>query len=58
MKWILLCNVFCGGYEPPLPTSLPELKIRITAVNADMLAKVWDTFDYLETFQSEHIERI
>jgi len=50
------CDFFLWGYVkyqvyvPPLPASIPELKLRIrTAVEtitADMLQTVWDELDY------------
>ena len=37
-------------YVPPLPTSIPELKVRIRTateiITADMLQTVWNEFDY------------
>jgi hypothetical protein len=37
-------------YVPPLPTSIHELRDRIThaleSITADMLHRVWDEFDY------------
>jgi len=37
-------------YVPPLPTSIPELKVRIRTaiktITADMLQTVWTEFDY------------
>jgi hypothetical protein len=37
-------------YVPPLPTSIPELKLRIRTaietITADMLEKVWNELDY------------
>jgi hypothetical protein len=37
-------------YVPPLPTSIHEIRDRIThalqAITADMLHRVWDEFDY------------
>jgi len=50
------CNFFLWGfvkdsvYVPSLPTSLKELRDRIThalqTISADMLHRVWDEFDY------------
>ena len=37
-------------YVPPLPASIPELKVRIRTaietITADMLQRVWNEFDY------------
>jgi len=37
-------------YVPPLPASIPELKVRISTaietITADMLQTVWNEFDY------------
>jgi len=37
-------------YVPPLPTSIPELKVRIRTaietITADMLQTVWNEIDY------------
>jgi hypothetical protein len=37
-------------YVPPLPASVPELKVRIRTaietITADMLEKVWNKLDY------------
>ena len=37
-------------YVPPLPASIPELKVRIRTANetitADMLQTVWNELDY------------
>jgi len=37
-------------YDPPLPTSIPELKVRIRTaietITADMLRTVWNELDY------------
>jgi len=37
-------------YVPPLPASIPELKVRmrtaIETITADMLQTVWNEFDY------------
>jgi len=51
------CNFFLWGYVkdqvyvPPLPSSIPELKVRIrTAIETttpDMLQTVWNELDYL-----------
>ena len=44
------CYVKVLVYVPPLPSSIPEVKVRITTaietVNADMLQTVWDEMDY------------
>jgi len=50
------CDFFVWGYVkdhvyvPPLPASIPELKVRITtaigANTADMLQTVWNELDY------------
>jgi hypothetical protein len=50
------CDFFLWGfvkdsvYVPPLPTSIHEIRYRIThalqAITADMLHRVWDEFDY------------
>jgi hypothetical protein len=50
------CNFFIWGYVkdqvyvPPLPASIPELKVRIRTaieiITADMLEKVWNELDY------------
>ena len=50
------CDLFLWGYVkdqvyvPPLPTSIPELKIRIRTaietITADMLQTVWNELDY------------
>jgi len=31
---------------PPLPASIPELKVRIRTITADMLQTVWNEIDY------------
>jgi hypothetical protein len=51
------CHFFVWGYVkdqvyvPPLPESIPELKVRIRTaietITADMLEKVWNELDYL-----------
>lgn len=53
---LTVCDFFLWGfvkdnvYIPPLPTTLVELKNRIRAaiesITQDMLAKVWDEFEY------------
>src|SRR5215510_5864562 len=53
---LTVCEYFLWGfikdsvYVPPLPATVIELRNRITAavesVHPDMLAKVWDEFDY------------
>jgi hypothetical protein len=50
------CHIFLCGYVkdevyvPPLPASIPELKVRIRTaietITADMLEKVWNELDY------------
>jgi len=39
-----------SGYFPPLPASIPELKVRIRTaietITADMLQTVWNELDY------------
>jgi hypothetical protein len=50
------CDLFVWGYVkdqvyvPPLPVSIPELKVRIRTsietITADMLEKVWNERDY------------
>jgi len=41
-------------YVPPLPASIPELKVRIRTaietITADMLQTVWNELDYLLMF--------
>ena len=45
-----LCDFFLWGYVkdkvyvPPLPASIPELKVRVRT--ADMLQTVWNELDY------------
>jgi hypothetical protein len=64
------CDFFLWGfvkdsvYVPPLPTSIHEIRDRIThalqAIAADMLHRVWDEFDYrvdvCRVTQGAHIE--
>jgi hypothetical protein len=64
------CDFFLWGfvkdsvYVPPLPTSIHELRDRIThalqAITADMLHRVWDEFyyrvDVCRVTQGAHIE--
>jgi hypothetical protein len=64
------CDFFLWGffkdsvYVPPLPTSIHEIRDRITyalqAITADMLHWVWDEFDYrvdvCRVTQGAHIE--
>ena len=64
------CDFFLWGfvkdsvYVPPLPTSIHEIRDRIThalqAITADMLHRVWDEFDYrvdvCRVTQGAHIE--
>jgi len=50
------CNFFLWGYVkdqvyvPPLPASIPELKVRIRTaieiITTDMLQTVWNELDY------------
>jgi len=50
------CDIFLWGYVkdqiyvPPLPVSIPELKVRIRTtietIIADMLQTVWNKLDY------------
>ena len=50
------CDFFLCGYVknqvyvPPLPASIPELKLRIRTaietITADMLQRVWNELDY------------
>jgi len=50
------CDFFLWGYVkdqvyvPPLPSSIPELKVRIRTaieiITADMLQTVWNELDY------------
>ena len=50
------CDLFLWGYVkdqvyvPPLPASIPELKVRIrtaiVTITADMLQTVWNELDY------------
>ena len=51
-----LCDIFLWGYVkdqvyvPPLPASIPELKVRsrtaTETITADMLQTVWNELDY------------
>ena len=64
------CDFFLWGYVkdqvyvPPLPESIPELKVRIRTVietiAADMLQTVWNELDYrvdvCRIKKGEHIE--
>jgi hypothetical protein len=64
------CDFFLWGfvkdsvYVPPLPTSIHEIRDRIThalqAITEDMLHRVWDEFDYrvdvCRVTQDAHIE--
>jgi len=53
-------------YVPPLPASIPELKVRIRTaietINADMLQTVWNELDYLvdvcRITKGVHIEQL
>ena len=49
------CDFFLWGYKdqvyvPPLPASIPELKVRIRTaieiITADMLQTIWNELDY------------
>jgi hypothetical protein len=68
---IAVCSCTDGSrnsqsYVPPLPTSIPEMKVRIrTAVEtitADMLQTVWNELDYhvdvCRITQGAHIEHL
>ena len=66
------CNFFLWGYikdqiyVPPLPASIPELKVRIgTAIettSADILQTVWNGLDYrvdaCRITKGAHIEHV
>ena len=66
------CDFFLWGYVkdkvyvPPLPTSIPELKVQIgTAIatnTADMLQTVWNELDYgvdvCRIIKGAHIEHL
>jgi len=53
-------------YVPPLPASIPELKVRITTAiettTADMLQRVWNELDYrvdvCRIIKGAHIEHL
>ena len=53
-------------YAPPLPASIPELKVRIRTaietITADMLQTVWNELDYrvdvYTVTKSAHIEHL
>jgi hypothetical protein len=53
-------------YVPPLPASIPELKVRIRTaietITADMLEKVWNELDYrvdvCKITKGAHIEHL
>jgi hypothetical protein len=53
-------------YVPPLPASIPELKVRIRTpietITADMLEKVWNELDYrvdvCRITKGAHIEQL
>ena len=57
---------FLWGYVPPLPTSIPELKLRIRTatetITADMLQTVWNELDYRvdvrRITKSSHVEHL
>lgn len=69
---LTVCDFFLWGfikdsvYVPPLPTTMNELRHRITAaveaVTQDMLAAVWDQFEYrldiCRASQGGHIEHL
>ena len=48
--FFLLAYVKNQVYIPPLPTSIPELKVRITTaigtITTDMIQTVWNELDY------------
>jgi len=66
------CDFFLWGYVkdqvyvPPLPASIPELKVRIRTaietITTDMLHKVWNELDYrvdmYRITKSTHIEHL
>jgi len=66
------CYFFLSGYVndqvyvPPLPTSIPELKVKIRTaietITADMLQTVWNELDYLvdvcRITKGAHIEHL
>ena len=66
------CYFFLWGYVkdqvyvPPLPVSIPELKVRIRTANetitADMLQTVWNELDYrvdvCRIIKGAHIEHL
>ena len=66
------CDFFLWGYVkdqvyvPPLPASVPELKVRIrtaiVTITADMLQTVWNELDYrvdvYRTTKCAHIEHL
>jgi len=66
------CDFFLWGYVkdqvyvPPLPASIPELKVRIRTaiqtITADMLQTVWNELDYrvdvCRITKGAHIERL
>ena len=66
------CDFFQWGYVkdqvyvPPLPASIPELKVRITTaietITADMLQTVWNELDYRDDVcritKGAHIEHL
>ena len=66
------CDFFLWGYikyqvyVPPLPASIPELKLRfrtaIDTITADMLQTVWDELDYrvdvCKITKGSHIEHL
>jgi hypothetical protein len=53
-------------YVPPLPTGIPELKVRIRTaietITANMLQRVWKEFDYhadvCRITKGAHIEQL
>ena len=66
------CDFFLWGYVkdqvyvPPLPASIPELKVRIRTatetITVDMLQTVWNELDYrvdvCRTTKGAHIEHL
>ena len=66
------CDFFLWGYVkdqvyvPPLPASMPELKVRIRTaietITADMLQAVWNELDYRfdvrRTTKDAHVEHL
>jgi hypothetical protein len=60
------CDFFLWGLRPPLPASMPELKVRIRTaietITADMLQTVCNELDYrvdvCRITNGAHIERL